>query len=149
MVCIGKDEHSFLEWGTHRITHDSPARMPERELIETVLPQKSINIVEGIEEEVVVWYAYKERVRDMKELFPRLAKDEPSIESHQVFLNTFPSIRFLKPEDQEKSGATIGWNKISYYIHLDIKFAPIDKKPRKYHLHVTTWDDLGLDEQTS
>ena len=81
-LTIGEQERTCLEWGVHRFTRDGP-NDPERWLMASVLPTKTIDIVEGSPEELVVWYAYVDRERTLEKLFPGL-KESSSAERYHV-----------------------------------------------------------------
>jgi len=100
--------------------------------------------LDGEIESLPVWYAYAGRERKsgasdgerLGEAMEAAKRNQPITETYQVFLNTMPIVRLLKPEDIDRG-----------YIILTIQFAGIrlNEKIRKYRLNLRPWDEIGLE----
>ena len=98
---------------------------------------------DGEETSLPVWYACR-----VKELFSNIGLDSDVIvtdesgkvlkkdvtESYCVFLNTIQGATPIRTEDRRN------------FVDLTIRLAPVDRKPRKFRLCISSWDDLDLTE---
>jgi len=134
-IWVGKDVGTtHLGWGTPTIIVETG----QAELSKTKKWRKFLG---GETQELPIWYAYTAIVQRQRQTFTvtmdLTKRNKPVTEEYQVFLNTVPSTRLLKPEDIDRG-----------YVNLTIKFAGIgiDKKPLKYRLNLRPWNEIGLEQ---